>query len=184
MDKKALRKILREKRRSIPKDKKTIYDKVISEKIIQSDYFKKAEQVLTFASTDEEFDTRLIIERCRYEHKRVFYPRCLDKNGNMEFFKVDCVGDLEVGMNGILEPKRTCKPYIPQENDIVIVPALSVDRQKYRIGYGGGFYDRFLKVFNGVSICPCYSEMRSESLPTDKYDIKVSIVATDKEVLL
>ncbi len=184
MDKKDLRKILREKRRSIPKVQKEIYDKAISEKIINTDYFKNAEQILVFASTDEEFDTRYIIERCRIEYKRVFYPRCFDKNGNMEFFKVDSVGDLEIGMMGLLEPKHTCKPYKSKENDIIIVPALSVDKNKYRIGYGGGYYDRFLKNFNGVSICPCYSEMCSESLPTDEYDIKVSVVATEKEVLL
>ena len=184
MDKKELRKILREKRRNISKTQKAIYDKTISEKIINTDYFKKAEQVLIFASTDEEFDTRYIIERCRLEHKRVFYPRCLDKNGNMEFFKVDSVGDLEIGIMGLLEPKKTCKPYKPKENDIAIVPALSADKKHYRIGYGGGYYDRFLKKFNGVSICPCYSELYSESLPADEYDIKVSIIATEKEVLL
>lgn len=184
MDKKELRKILLEKRRNIPKDKKVIYDKTISEKIISSDYFKKAEQVLVFASKDEEFDTRYIIEHCRLKHKRVFYPLCLDNKGNMEFFKVDSVGDLEIGMMGILEPKKTCKPYKPKENDIVIVPALSVDKSHYRIGYGGGYYDRFLKDFNGVSICPCYSEMLTEHLPADEYDIKVSFIATDKEVFL
>ena len=184
MDKKDLRKLLRKKRRNIPKDIKAIHDKTISEKIINTDYFEKAEQVLVFASTDEEFDTRYIIERCRLEHKRVFYPRCLDKKGNMQFFKVDCAGDLEIGTMGLLEPKKTCKPYKPNENDIVIVPALSVDKNHYRIGYGGGYYDRFLKNFNGVSICPCYSEMYSENLPADEYDIKVSIIATEKEVLL
>lgn len=184
MDKKELRKVLLEKRRNIPKEKKAKYDKEISEKIISSDYFKKAEQVLVFASTDEEFDTRYIIERCRFEHKRVFYPLCLDRDGNMKFYKVDSVGDLEVGMYGILEPKNTCKPYRPKESDIAIVPALSVDKRKYRIGYGKGYYDRFLKNFNGVSICPCYSEMCAENLIADEYDIKVSHVATEKEVLL
>lgn len=179
-----MRKILLEKRRNIPKEKKAKYDKVISETIINSDYFKKAEQVLVFASTDEEFDTRYIIERCRFEHKRVFYPLCLDLDGNMEFLKVDSVGDLEIGSYKLLEPKKTCKKYREKENDLVIVPALSVDRNKNRIGYGKGYYDRFLKDFNGVSICPCYSEMYSESLPADEYDIKVSYVATDKEVLL
>lgn len=184
MDKKELRKILLEKRRRIPKDKKAKYDKEISEKIINTDYFKKAEQVLVFASTDEEFDTRYIIERCRTHHKRVFYPICLDNKGNMEFLKVDSVGDLELGSYKLLEPKKTCKPYKPKENDIVIVPALSTDKNNYRIGYGGGYYDRFLKNFNGVSICPCYSELVQEHLPVDEYDIKVSVVATDKEVLL
>lgn len=184
MDKQELRKILLEKRRNIPKEKKAKYDKVISEKIIGSDYFKKAEQVLVFASTDEEFDTRYITQRCRAEHKRVFYPLCLDRDGNMEFLKVDCVEDLELGSYNLLEPKRTCKKYKPKENDLVIVPALSVDKNKHRIGYGKGYYDRFLKNFNGVSICPCYSEMYAENLPADEYDIKVSYVATDKEVLL
>lgn len=184
MNKKELRKILLEKRRSIPKEKKAIYDKEISKNIIGSDYFKKAEQVLIFASTDEEFDTCYIIERCRLEHKRVFYPRCLDRDGNMEFLKADCVGDLELGSYKLLEPKTTCKKYKPKENDLIIVPALSVDKNKHRIGYGKGYYDRFLKDFNGVSICPCYSEMCTEKLPADEYDIKVSYVATDKEVIL
>lgn len=184
MDKKELRKMLLEKRRSIPKVQRSKYDKEISEKIINSDYFKKAEQVLVFASTDEEFDTRYIIERCRTEHKRVFYPLCLDRDSNMEFLKVDSVGDLELGSYKLLEPKKTCKKYKPKENDIIIVPALSVDKNKNRIGYGKGYYDRFLKNFNGVSICPCYSEMQWDALPTDEYDIKVSIIATDKEVFL
>ncbi len=184
MDKKELRKILLEKRKNIPKVQKAIYDKIISEKIINSDYFEKAEQVLVFASSPEEFDTRYIIERCRLKYKRVFYPRCIDCDGNMEFFKVDSVGDLEVGMRGILEPKQTCKPYKYKQNDIVIVPALSVDKSQYRIGYGKGYYDRFLKNFNGVSICPCYSILCTEHLPADEYDIKVSYVATDKEVIL
>jgi len=184
MDKKELRKILLKKRRNIPKEKKAKFDKEISEKIINSDYFKKAEQVLVFASSPEEFDTRYIIERCRALHKRVFYPICLDRDGNMEFLKADCVGDLELGTYNILEPKRTCKKYKQRENDLVIVPALSVDKNHNRIGYGKGYYDRFLKKFNGVSICPCYCEMCTEKLPADENDIKVSFVATDKEVLL
>lgn len=184
MDKKELRKNLLEKRKNIPQDKKAIYDKEISEKIINSDYFKNAEQVLIFASTDDEFDTRCIIERCRTQHKRVFYPLCLDSDGNMEFLKVDSVGDLELGRWGILEPKKTCKKYKPKENDLVIVPALAVDKSKNRIGYGKGYYDRFLKDFNGVSICPCYSILCTEHLPADEYDIKVSYVVTDEEVLL
>ena len=184
MDKKQLRKKLIEKRKNIPKNQKTKCDKKISLQIIESDYFKKAEQVLIFASSPEEFDTRFIIEKCRLLHKRVFYPLCLDKEGNMQFFKVDCEGDLEIGSFNLSEPKLTCKPYKSKSNDLVIVPALSVDKSHYRIGYGKGYYDRFLKDFNGVSVCPCYSEMCEEHLPTDEYDIKVNIIVTEKEVLL
>lgn len=183
MDKKILRTRLIERRKSLDKVEKAKWDKIISEKIIKSDCFKKAEQVLVFSSTDDEFDTRYIIERCRESYKRVFYPRCIDKDGNMSFLKVDSVGDLTFGSFGILEPKETCKKYIPQENDLVIVPCLSADRQKNRIGYGKGYYDRFLKDFNGVSISPCYDILLEDEIPTDKYDMQINIIVTDKEVI-
>ncbi len=183
MDKKLLRKALLQKRKEISKEKKSIYDKQISEKIIQSDYFKKANQVLVFASTEDEFDTRYIIERCRLEYKRVFYPICLDNNGKMEFRKADSVGDLEFGMYNILEPKSTCKIYEAQYNDIIIVPCLSVDKSGYRIGYGKGYYDRFLKNFHGLSICPCYKEMMTDKLPTDETDMKIKVLVTQEVIL-
>lgn len=187
MDKKAIRKTLKEKRKNIPKDKKVIYNNEISKRIIGSDYFKNAQQVLAFSSTDDEFDTKLIIERCRMENKNVFFPVCTDSNGNMKFFKAKSDDDLQIGMYGIYEPKPCCEEYKPKENDIVIVPCLSVDEKGYRIGYGKGYYDRFLKKFNGVSICPCYTELLTDALPTDEYDIKVNIIVTQnttKEVIL
>lgn len=187
MDKRELRKTLKEKRKEIPREKKVIYDKEISKKIIDSELFKNAGQVLVFSSSEDEFDTRFIIERCRMEYKRVFYPVCIDNDGTMKFKKVDSVGDLHIGMYGTPEPKDYCKEYKPKENDIVIVPCLSVDQNGYRIGYGKGYYDRFLKDFNGVSICPCYEEMVTNDLPTDEYDIKVNVIVTQnstKEVIL
>ncbi len=187
MDKKQLRKQLIKKRKDISKDKKTIYDKEIGIKIIKSDYFKNATQVLVFASTEEEFDTSLIVKHCRVENKSVFYPLCLDKNGNMKFYRINSSEDLVTGMYGISEPKPYCEEYKPKENDIVIVPCLSVDKENYRIGYGKGYYDKFLKNFNGISICPCYEEMLTDKLPTDKYDIKINILVTQQlleEVIL
>ena len=183
MDKKILRKKLLEKRKTINEEQKIKWNNAISQLICDTEYFKNAQQVLVFASTEYEFDTRYIVERCREAFKRVFYPRCIDKDGNMIFFKVDSVGDLTFGAFDILEPKKSCKQYIPRDNDLVIVPCLSADRQKNRIGYGKGYYDRFLKNFNGVSIAPCYSEMLEGEIPTDEYDIKVNIIVTDKEVI-
>lgn len=183
MDKKQFRKSLKEKRRNIPLSKKIIKDKEISNTIIHSDYFKNAKQVLVFSSTDGEFDTQYIIEGCRNLSKQVFYPICLDTSGRMEFLQVDSAEDLKIGMYNILEPKQTCKKYIPTENDLIIVPCLSADKNRNRIGYGKGYYDRFLKDFNGVSICPCYSELLTDTLPTDENDIKINIIVTDKEVI-
>lgn len=183
MDKKTLRKELLSKRKEIPQEKKAIYDKEISKKIIETDVFKKAEQVLVFASTDFEFDTRYIIDYCRLQNKKVFFPLCTDRNGNMEFLKVHSENELQLGMYNILEPISACEKYIPYKNDLVIVPCLSADKNKNRIGYGKGYYDRFLKNFKGVSISPCYNEMIYSEIPTDEYDIKINIIVTDKEVI-
>lgn len=184
MDKKTLRNKLLQIRKGINKNLKEQWDIEISKAICNLDCFKKAKQVLVFSSTENEFDTRYIIERCREQSKRVFYPVCLDKNGNMKFFKVDSVGDLQLGSFGVLEPKSTCKPYSPTQYDIVIVPNLSVDKDKNRIGYGKGYYDRFLKNFMGVSICPCYEIMVKDAIPIDELDEKVQIIVTNKEVIL
>lgn len=187
MDKREIRKALKEKRKNIPKDKKVIYDKAISERIINSYYFKNASQVLVFSSANDEFDTKHIIESCRNENKKVFYPLCINGNGEMKFLQVNTFDDLSEGMYKIFEPKPYCKEYIQMENDIAIVPCLSTDKSGYRIGYGKGYYDRFLKDFNGVSICPCYEELLTDTLPIDEYDIKVNIIVTQnstKEVIL
>ena len=116
-----------------------------------------------------------------------FHKKSIDNAGKMEFKKVDSSDDLQSGMYNIPEPKSHCENYIPSENDIVIVPCLSATEEGYRIGYGKGYYDRFLKDFVGVSICPCYDEMVSEYLPTDNFDIKINILVTQnilKEVIL
>ena len=187
MDKKQIRKELKEKRKNIPKDKKAIYDIEISRKITETDYYKNAQQVLIFASVGDEFNTLFIIEKCREDKKSLFFPVCLDSQGKMEFFKTDTDDDLQVGMYNIPEPKWTCEKYSFKENDLIVVPCLSVDNNGYRIGYGKGYYDRFLKDFNGVSICPCYEELLRDSLPTDEYDVKINILITEKhtkEVIL
>ena len=184
MDKKILRKSLFEKRRALDKTQKSKWDKIISEKIINSDYFKNAEQVLVFASVGNEFDTSFIIEACRLNNKDLYFPLCIDYDGYMEFLKVNSLDDLKNGMYNIPEPKSHCGKYKEKDNDLVIVPCLSADRSRNRIGYGKGYYDRFLKDFSGVSIAPCYDEMLWDEIPTDKYDIKINIIVTDKEVIL
>ena len=187
MDKKETRKLLLQNRKSIPKEKKTIYDREISKKIIESDFYKNATQILVFASTQEEFDTNFIVESCRANGKKVFYPICLDNSGKMEFRQVESSDNLQVGMYNIPEPNPNCEEYKQKENDIIIVPCLSVDKNGYRIGYGKGYYDRFLQSFQGISICPCYEELTSETLPTDSFDVRINYLVTQnilKEVIL
>lgn len=174
-----LRKELIKKRSLLPKQLKTAWDKEISERIINTEYFKNASQVLLFAATGSEFDTSLLRSSCIETGKKTYYPRCSDKNGAMRFFLVKSESDLECGMYNIREPKIGCPEYSELTGDIAIVPALSADMSFKRLGYGKGYYDRFLKDFHGVSICPCYEAMRTDMLPADEFDISVDFVAAE-----
>ncbi len=182
-EKSAIRKALIKKRNSIDPVLKKIYDREITRLIISSPYFQNAGQILAFSSTGSEFDTRGIIEKSRETGKNVFLPKCTDKDGHMIFLKSD--GNfLQKGLYGIFEPENGCEEYIEKKNDIAIIPALSVDKRFIRIGYGKGYYDRFLKNFHGIGICPCYKEMLSQELPADEFDIKIDIVVTQTGFLI
>lgn len=170
------------KRHSIDKIYRISCDKKISQNIINSPYFERCSQVLLFSPIGDEFDTRYIVNECRTRGKSVYYPKCTDRNGHMEFLKVRDDGDLEEGLFGIYEPKAECEKYSPCSGDIALIPALAADGEFNRIGYGKGYYDRFLRKFNGMSICPCYGELTVPKLPTDKYDVKVDAVATQNEL--
>ena len=182
MDKKVLRKRLIEKRKSLDKNAKSHWDKIISDTICNSDYFKSAKQVLIFSSTDDEFDTKHIVKCCKAQAKDVFYPLCLDRDGNMEFFKVSHADDLVLGMYNIFEPKPTCEKYVQKENDLVIVPCLSADRQKNRIGYGKGYYDRFLSEFCGTKVGVCYDFQVLDEIPASEHDVKMDIIITETRI--
>ena len=84
--------------------------------------------------------------------------------------------DLESGKYGILEPKQYCKLVYPEEIDVAIIPCLSCNAEGYRIGYGGGFYDRYLRNQQFLKIAICYEELILDEIPTDSYDEKVDII--------
>ena len=101
----------------------------------------------------------------------------------MTFYYITSLDDLSEGMYGIMEPDERYTADVYNINSICIVPGLAFDLKGYRLGYGKGYYDRFLKDFNGVSVSPCYDSMLEDEIPTDKYDIQINIIVTDKEVI-
>lgn len=182
MDKSALRKELIKKREKISAERKIILDKEITEKLLSLDEYKRAKNILLFASTPFEFNTNKIAEASLGDFKNVFYPKCLDKNGNMKFFKIQNKNDFREGLYGIWEPYDSLPEFKNSSDSVCIVPALSVDNFFYRIGYGKGYYDRFLHSFNGKSICPCYDFLLCDKLPVNEFDEKIHILVTEKTI--
>ncbi len=154
----------------------------ICAQILQSPMYQSASCVLLYAAKDEEIDLSCVAADAWEQGKTVAYPRCLDKAGHMAFYVVDTPERLVEGSFSIPEPSEDCLPWQPTGDALCILPALAVDAFGNRLGYGKGYYDRFLAAFEGVSACAVYDCGEAESLPADEHDLPVAYVVTPNGV--
>ena len=169
--------ILRNKYKEIRKiiKNKEEFDKRIVNKIVSLEEYKQSNLVLTYVSLKEEVDTIKLIRYSFKNGKRVAVPKC--EGDDILFYYISDIEDLEKGNFGILEPKTNQK--VTNFNDsICIVPGIAFDKQNNRIGYGRGFYDRFLENYNGIKIGLTYSECICDKIDGDKNDIKMDKIIT------
>lgn len=179
--KRVIRKVNKEKRAEMPKDIKAEKDRKICDYIINSMSFKYADVLLMFCPTNEEIDILPLFEAAKKEGKRVAFPKCYAK-GIMKFFYVDDLSELKEGKYGIKAPNEG-EEFVSSLHPLCIVPSLSATKKGTRLGYGGGFYDRFLHKFEGISICVQYDEFVTEELPQEKrYDKKFDVLVTESGV--
>jgi len=176
VNKQELRKILANKRDLI--ENRAEKSKIIQNILCKLDFYENSKNVMVYSSIKSEVSTDLLIDRLFLENKRVIFPKCAE---NFELLPVEAASRAELSKKsyGILEPKASVS--FPKEKiDIVIIPAIAYDTKKNRLGYGAGYYDRFLADFKGVKVGFCFKEMlTSEKIPVNKFDIKVDIIITD-----
>lgn len=168
MDKEILRNKYKEIRKNI-KDKENS-DNIIFNKIINLEEYKEAKLILTYVSLKEEVDTFKLIEYSLKNGKQVAVPKC--EGDNIVFYNINALSDVEEGALKILEP-RTKEIITDFNNSICIVPGVAFDKENNRIGYGKGFYDRFLQNYDGIKIGPTYKECICEKIDNDSNDIKM-----------
>ncbi|WP_367924059.1 5-formyltetrahydrofolate cyclo-ligase [uncultured Ruthenibacterium sp.] len=161
------------------------YTALASEKICQLLWempaYQNAKTVFCFVGTSREIDTRLFLERVLLDQKRLCVPLCTGK-GVMEARAIASLQTLCPGAMGILEPPKNALCVPPQEIDVCVVPCLAATRQGQRLGYGGGYYDRFLPHLraNAACILVCREKMLMSSLPVESHDICFANVVTEK----
>ncbi len=189
LDIRPVKKRLREKyksiRKSTPPGDKNRNDIKITNKVLNLWRYRDAEMILTYVSTDIEVDTREIITQSLQKGKTVAVPKCIDGTRDMEFYAIKGFDDLAVGAFGVMEPvAEKCELLTSLENSLCIVPALSFDYKGYRLGYGKGYYDRFLSTFTGEIVGLCYTScMYKDILPHGKYDKKVPMIITENNII-
>lgn len=178
--KKELRKLVREeKRKLLPEDirKRSM---AILKNLYQTESYQKAERVFVYVNYNQEVDTSLLIDHALEEGKTILVPKVLGEC--MEFYRIASREELEKGAYGILEPVLECEKDTSCQG-LMILPGLVFDRNHHRIGYGGGFYDRYLMEhpdFEKVALC--YDFQVVEKIETEEFDIPVDVIITETEV--
>lgn len=177
-EKTKLRSTLLKARDIIPDDVKKRSDEAIFSRIISLEEYKSADTIFTYVSKGSEADTYRIIEQALADKKLVAAPKCA-AGFTMNFYYINSINELEPGAFGVLEPVAGLKR-ADCLCGLCIVPGIAFDKSGLRLGYGKGYYDRFLPQFNGTAAGICKSDFLLERLPHYETDYKVDIVITDK----
>ena len=172
-------------RETLSEQERSVLDNRITQKLLATSEYAEATTVLTYVSVSSEVSTRMIIESALRDGKTVAVPRCLPGHC-LEFVAIASLEQLVAAPFNLLEPAKEL-PAVTEDqknNSICIVPALLVDTKGYRLGYGAGFYDRFLSTYPGKKICLAYQQNLSRTmLPHTAFDVAVDVVITESDVL-
>ncbi len=154
----------------------------IAETVIQSEWYQQSRQIFIYVSMKEEVDTHYLIERALADGKRVAVPYCMPERCKMDFYIIHALSDLHEGYYGVYEPSPEECEKAEEKQGLIIIPALAFDRHGYRMGYGKGYYDRYLSDFDGVKIGINYSACLRRCMIHDRFDKNVDGIITEKFV--
>ena len=173
-----------ERRAAIPPEIRRKRDERICKNIISSAVFRYADIILLYFPVRGEVNVLPLLEAAISAGKKVAFPRCCAEDRTMVFHYVSSEEDFENGTYGLREPLATLPFFDPSsegdKNVLCIVPAVVYDRRGYRIGYGGGYYDRFFGNFRPASVGVIYEEFIVKNVPHGRYDIFVDIIVSER----
>ena len=176
---------IKEKLNSISEKEKERQTERTQIKLFESKIWINASVIGTTISVGNELDTINIIKQAWAENKKIVVPKCETGDKQLNFFEITSFDDVENSFYGLKEPNpAVTKESKPAEIDLLLVPGLIFDRKGYRIGYGGGYYDRFLQNQTMKTCSLCYVFQLKEELPHDSFDIPVERIITQDETVI
>lgn len=180
--KKEIRTKARAIRADLDKEKRVELDKKIAANVRRLYQYGPCKTVMIYVSTAIEVNTIPIIEQALADGKRVAVPKCIPNTRNMEFYYINSLDDLEPGSFSVLEPKSNMEMLTDFEKCLMIMPGIQFDINGYRLGYGKGYYDRYMARYNGFSAGLCYDWELRRHLCHGRYDRPVSAIVTDSHI--
>ena len=182
-EKRRLRAKYKKLRLACPPEIKEKLDRGLTSRVLSLPEYEQAQTLFIFVSTPIECDTSQIIADAFKKGKRVCVPRCVDKSGKLEFYRIRSTDDLVSGMFSLLEPDpEKCERVTDFSSGLCVVPGLCFDLEGYRVGFGKGYYDRFLNSFGGITAGICYSKYTVKQLPRGAHDRNTGILVTERFV--
>ena len=171
-----------ERREGLPEDYCHMADREILRRILAMECYKKARVLFTYVSMKREVDTINLILHALADRKTVAVPGCGAK-GIMEAYHIRGMEDLKRGAYGILEPVEGCDKADRRDMDLAVIPCVCCSFQGLRMGYGGGYYDRYLPGCSAVRAALCRERMMVTDMPAEKHDCIMDFVITEERVL-
>jgi len=181
--KRRLRRSVIERRDALPASERAAASAAIARTVLDLDEMRGASTVHLFASFGSEVDTTPIIEGLLGTGRRPVLPVVVSRDGAMEHAVIRSLDDLTPGFKDIPEPRASCPRVGPEDVDLVIVPGVAFGRCCGRMGYGGGFYDRFLACCPAPRIAIAFSVQIVEDVPCDEHDLPVHAIVTENEII-
>ena len=156
----------------------------ISKRLFEMNEFKEAIVIAITISRLTEVETRGIVEECWAKGKQVAIPKTNPKEKTMEFRRITSFKQMETVYLDLEEPiVHLSDVVLPSELDLIIVPGVVFSESGYRIGYGGGYYDRFLERFTGSTLALAFELQVIKSIPQESHDVPVQKIITEERVI-
>lgn len=181
--KKGLRKEIKEKRLAMSLEDKKKIDLIIEKSFLDSNIFTDCKSIFLYVSMEEEVNTLNIIRKSLELGKQVYVPKVHNETKTMRALRIKSLGELnESGAFGILEPSWE-KEELEGKVDIILTPGLAFDIYGGRLGYGGGFYDKFFKIHKeSKRVVLSYEYQIVDEIPMEDYDERVNLIITEKNI--
>jgi len=180
VEKARLRKQLLDARDSLSLDFINITSKQIQDNLRKIEFFRNAKSIGAYYSIGSEVRTQDILQEVLKSGKEVSLPKVVKKD--LVFKKINSISDLEQGNFSVMEPKDYCEDV--KKIEVVIVPAISLTREGHRLGYGFGYYDRYLSAKKPKTIALSYSKQIIRSFPYSDHDVRIDCMVTEDEVIM
>ena len=168
-----LRKQVLQEMKALSQEQKQAMDQALTERILQHPFYQEAKVIATYLSFPHEFQTQELIEQALKDGKKVLIPKTYPK-GRMDFVVYNPQQLVKTSF-GLLEPQGDLEVVEPSQIDLIHVPGLAFTTEGYRIGYGGGYYDRYLEHFAGHTMSTIYP-CQVQEFNSENHDIPVQEV--------